>query len=36
VAKRAQQGNASSEQAMQAGRMTALLAESGLATLERP
>jgi aminoglycoside phosphotransferase (APT) family kinase protein len=36
VAKRAQQGNASSEQAMQAGRMTALLAESGLAMLERP
>jgi aminoglycoside phosphotransferase (APT) family kinase protein len=36
VAKRAQQGNASSEQAMQAGRMTALLAESGLALLGRP
>jgi aminoglycoside phosphotransferase (APT) family kinase protein len=35
VARRAQQGNASSEQAMQAGRMTALLAESGLALLER-
>jgi aminoglycoside phosphotransferase (APT) family kinase protein len=33
VAKRAQQGNASSEQAQQAGRMTALLAESGLALL---
>ncbi len=33
VAKRAQQGNASSEQAMQAGAMAALLANSGLATL---
>lgn len=33
VAKRAQQGNASSEQAMQAGAMTALLAKSGLAAL---
>jgi aminoglycoside phosphotransferase (APT) family kinase protein len=33
VAKRAQQGNASSAQAQQAGRMTALLAESGLALL---
>jgi aminoglycoside phosphotransferase (APT) family kinase protein len=33
VAKRAKQGNASSEQAMQAGRMSALLAESGLALL---
>ena len=33
VAKRAQQGNASSEQAVQAGRMTALLAQSGLALL---
>jgi aminoglycoside phosphotransferase (APT) family kinase protein len=30
VAKRAQQGNASSEQAMQAGQMTALLAQMGL------
>lgn len=37
VAKRAQQGNASSEQALQAGRMTARLAEAGLALLqERP
>jgi aminoglycoside phosphotransferase (APT) family kinase protein len=33
VAKRAAQGNASSEQAVQAGRMTALLAEMGLAAL---
>jgi aminoglycoside phosphotransferase (APT) family kinase protein len=33
VAKRAAQGNASSEQAMQAGRMTALLAEMGLKAL---
>ena len=33
VAKRAQQGNASSEQAAQAGQMTAMLAESGLDTL---
>ncbi|MFT3805830.1 phosphotransferase family protein [Arenimonas sp.] len=33
VAKRAQQGNASSEQAMQAGAMTALLAKSGLSAL---
>ena len=33
VAKRAQQGNASSEQATQAGAMTALLAKSGLAAL---
>ena len=33
VAKRAQQGNASSEQAMQAGRMTALLADTGLALI---
>jgi aminoglycoside phosphotransferase (APT) family kinase protein len=33
VAKRAAQGNASSEQAMQAGRMTALLAEMGLTAL---
>ena len=33
VAKRVQQGNASSEQAMQAGRMTALLAESACALL---
>ena len=33
VAKRAQQGNASSEQAVQAGAMTALLAEAGLRTL---
>lgn len=33
VARRAQQGNASSEQAMQAGQMTALLAQSGLRTL---
>ena len=33
VAKRVQQGNASSEQAMQAGRMTALLAESARALL---
>ncbi len=33
VAKRAQQGNASSEQAEQAGQMTALLAKSGLQLL---
>jgi aminoglycoside phosphotransferase (APT) family kinase protein len=33
VAKRAAQGNASSEQAMQAGRMTAMLASEGLAAL---
>ena len=33
VAKRAQQGNASSAQATQAGQMTAMLAEAGLATL---
>ncbi|KFN43431.1 phosphotransferase family protein [Arenimonas oryziterrae] len=33
VAKRAQQGNASSEQAMQAGQMTALLAQLGLKVL---
>lgn len=33
VAKRAQQGNASSEQAMQAGQMTALLAQMGLKIL---
>ncbi len=33
VAKRAAQGNASSEQAAQAGRMAAVLAEMGLATL---
>jgi aminoglycoside phosphotransferase (APT) family kinase protein len=33
VAKRAQQGNASSEQAMQAGQMTILLAKLGLQTL---
>jgi aminoglycoside phosphotransferase (APT) family kinase protein len=33
VAKRATQGNASSEQAVQAGRMTALLAAMGLAAL---
>jgi len=33
VAKRVQQGNASSEQAMQAGRMTALLAAAALALL---
>ena len=33
VAKRAQQGNASSEQAEQAGQMTAFLAKSGLETL---
>ncbi len=33
VARRAQQGNASSEQAVQAGRMTALLAASGRALL---
>jgi len=34
VAKRAQQGNASSEKAAQAGAMTALLAEAALRTLE--
>lgn len=34
VAKRAEQGNASSEQAMQAGQMTALLAKMGLKVLE--
>jgi aminoglycoside phosphotransferase (APT) family kinase protein len=34
VAKRAQQGNASSEQAMQAGQMTTLLAQMGLKVLE--
>lgn len=33
VAKRAQQGNASSEKAVQAGQMTALLAQSGLKSL---
>jgi aminoglycoside phosphotransferase (APT) family kinase protein len=33
VAKRAQQGNASSEKAIQAGQMTALLAKTGLDTL---
>jgi aminoglycoside phosphotransferase (APT) family kinase protein len=33
VAKRAQQGNASSEQAAQAGAMTALLAGTGLEVL---
>ena len=33
VAKRAQQGNASSEKAMQAGQMTELLAQTGLQTL---
>ncbi|MFA6987333.1 MAG: phosphotransferase family protein [Arenimonas sp.] len=33
VAKRAQQGNASSDQAAQAGQMTALLAKTGLQTL---
>jgi aminoglycoside phosphotransferase (APT) family kinase protein len=33
VAKRAQQGNASSEKAAQAGQMTALLAKTGLQTL---
>jgi aminoglycoside phosphotransferase (APT) family kinase protein len=33
VAKRSQQGNASSEKAAQAGQMTALLAETGLRTL---
>jgi aminoglycoside phosphotransferase (APT) family kinase protein len=33
VAKRAEQGNASSEQAMQAGRMTELLASLGMQTL---
>lgn len=35
VAKRAQQGNASSDQAAQAGQMTALLASLGLAVLDR-
>ncbi len=34
VAKRAQQGNASSEQAIQAGQMTALLAQMGLKALD--
>jgi aminoglycoside phosphotransferase (APT) family kinase protein len=34
VAKRAEQGNASSDQAMQAGRMTELLAQMGLKVLE--
>ena len=34
VAKRAQQGNASSEQATQAGQMTALLAQMGLKVLD--
>lgn len=34
VARRAQQGNASSEQALQAGAMTRLLAQQGLACLE--
>ena len=34
VAKRSQQGNASSERAAQAGQMTALLAETGLRTLD--
>jgi aminoglycoside phosphotransferase (APT) family kinase protein len=34
VAKRAQQGNASSEQAMQAGQMTAMLAQLGLKVLD--
>ncbi|MEO6171890.1 MAG: phosphotransferase family protein [Arenimonas sp.] len=34
VAKRAQQGNASSEQAIQAGQMTALLAQMGLKVLD--
>ena len=34
VAKRAQQGNASSEQATQAGQMTALLADMGLKVLD--
>ena len=33
VAKRVQQGNASSEQAAQAGAMTALLADTALRTL---
>jgi aminoglycoside phosphotransferase (APT) family kinase protein len=36
VAKRAEQGNASSEQAIQAGRMTAMLAQSGLSVLDAP
>ena len=35
VAKRARQGNASSDQAAQAGQMTALLASLGLAVLDR-
>lgn len=35
VAKRAEQGNASSDQAAQAGRMTGMLASAGLALLER-
>jgi aminoglycoside phosphotransferase (APT) family kinase protein len=35
VAKRAEQGNASSEQAMQAGAMTELLAQAGLRVLEK-
>lgn len=35
VAKRAEQGNASSEQAMQAGRMTGMLATLGLDALDR-
>jgi aminoglycoside phosphotransferase (APT) family kinase protein len=35
VARRAQQGNASSEQAAQAGAMTALLADAGLSILGR-
>lgn len=34
VAKRAQQGNASSEQAVQAGQMTAMLAQMGLKVLD--
>ncbi|TXH71989.1 MAG: phosphotransferase family protein [Lysobacteraceae bacterium] len=34
VAKRAEQGNASSEQAVQAGRMTGMLADMGLAVLD--
>jgi len=35
VAKRAQQGNASSEQAQQAGQMVQMLAELGLRELQR-
>jgi aminoglycoside phosphotransferase (APT) family kinase protein len=35
VAKRAQQGNASSEQAQQAGRMVQMLAELGLQELQK-